>query len=258
MAYASPSCWSPSGARARSSPMSDGRDVAPAGPCPLAPAARHRDHGMHRRVTRRSLTRCLPIRTVSGGPRLPRRAAASTARRSSDSWQAAYNTACVYAALADARAGAAVRRAELRENLEGRVIASLRRVVGNPRSELERPSDWIDSDPDFRAMQDGAAHLPGVRGLPHRPDAAGLPGRLHGRGVPRLSRATRGAGSACRYGVSEVRGDGRAEFVALAFRTSRLTGPVTATGLLTSCQPSPVVIDWTARTAPAVSLPPCT
>jgi hypothetical protein len=76
-------------------------------------------------------------------------------RRSSDSWQAAYNTACVYAALADAaRAGGAPR--ESLKNLEGRVIASLRRVVGNPRSELERPSDWIDSDPDFRAMQDGS------------------------------------------------------------------------------------------------------
>ncbi|WP_187365984.1 hypothetical protein [Trebonia kvetii] len=75
-------------------------------------------------------------------------------RRTSDSWQAAYNTACVYAALADAaRAGGAP--VGVLRDLEGRVIASLRRVVGNPRSELERPSDWIDSDPDFRAMQDG-------------------------------------------------------------------------------------------------------
>ncbi|HTR92193.1 MAG TPA: hypothetical protein VMI73_10680 [Trebonia sp.] len=74
-------------------------------------------------------------------------------RRRTDSWQAAYNTACVYAALADAaRAGGAPR--ESLQRLEERVIASLRRVVGNPRSELERPSDWIDSDPDFRAMQD--------------------------------------------------------------------------------------------------------
>ena len=76
-------------------------------------------------------------------------------RRSTDSWQAAYNTACVYAALADAARGGGAPREHL-ENLEDRVIASLRRVVGNPRSELDRPSDWIDSDPDFRAMQDGS------------------------------------------------------------------------------------------------------
>jgi hypothetical protein len=76
-------------------------------------------------------------------------------RRSSDSWQAAYNTACVYAALA-AAAQAAGAPPEVLQDLERRVIGSLRRVVENPRSELERPSDWIDSDPDFRAMHDGS------------------------------------------------------------------------------------------------------
>jgi hypothetical protein len=80
-------------------------------------------------------------------------AASGRRRRRSDSWQAAYNTACVYAVLADAaRARDAEATAVL--DLERRVIASLRRVVGNPRSELERPSDWIDSDPDFRALHD--------------------------------------------------------------------------------------------------------
>jgi hypothetical protein len=121
-------------------------------------------------------------------------------QRSTASWQAAYNTACLYAALADARADAAVAHARAEAaradavltdaasaeavpaeavlaetasaeaasadavlakavlaavlgDLEHRVIASLRRVVGNPHSELERPSDWIDSDPDFQAMR---------------------------------------------------------------------------------------------------------
>jgi hypothetical protein len=61
------------------------------------------------------------------------------------------------AALAEAaRAEAALADAVLAAvlgDLEHRVIVSLRRVVGNPHSELERPSDWIDSDPDFQAMR---------------------------------------------------------------------------------------------------------
>lgn len=90
-------------------------------------------------------------------------------QRSTASWQAAYNTACLYAALSDA---ALAHRApdrtpeEILKDLEGplkdlkdflkglerRVIVSLRRAVNNPRSELERSSDWIDSDPDFSGM----------------------------------------------------------------------------------------------------------
>ena len=74
-------------------------------------------------------------------------------RRSSASWQAAYNTACLYAALADA----AWRRhapANILRELERRVIVSLQCVLDNPRSELERAWDWIFGDPDFRVMSD--------------------------------------------------------------------------------------------------------
>lgn len=78
--------------------------------------------------------------------RLPR-------QRSTASWQAAYNTACLYAALADRARKECAPELVLR-NLEHRVIVSLRRAVDNPHSELERPSDWIDSDPDFHAMRD--------------------------------------------------------------------------------------------------------
>lgn len=74
-------------------------------------------------------------------------------RRSSASWQAAYNTACLYAALADAAWRGCAPESTLRE-LERRVIVSLRRVVDNPRSELERAWDWIYGDPDFRFMRD--------------------------------------------------------------------------------------------------------
>jgi hypothetical protein len=73
--------------------------------------------------------------------------------RSSASWQAAYNTACLYAALADAvwRRGGPD---EILRELERRVIVGLRSVVDNPRSELERAWDWIFGDPDFRVMRD--------------------------------------------------------------------------------------------------------
>jgi hypothetical protein len=57
------------------------------------------------------------------------------------SWQAAYNTACLYAVL-------------VQHGLAGeeKVIASLRRVVGNRDSGLERPYDWISNDPDFAPL----------------------------------------------------------------------------------------------------------
>jgi len=57
------------------------------------------------------------------------------------SWQAAYNIACLYAVLA--RNGLAD---------EEQVVASLRRVVGNRDSELERPHDWISNDPEFAPL----------------------------------------------------------------------------------------------------------
>ena len=155
MAYASPSCLSPSAAGFRSSSRA-GEDL------PRLRRARARWH--LRRAT--GIAACIAgdpaiIDAVLADPRGQWWAASAATggrrhwRRSTDSWQAAYNTACVYAALADAARGGGAPREHL-ENLENRVIASLRRVVGNPRSELDRPSDWIDSDPDFRAMQDGS------------------------------------------------------------------------------------------------------
>lgn len=77
-------------------------------------------------------------------------------QRTSTSWQAAYNTACLYAALADAAWRRCAPEGVLRE-LEGRVITSLRRVVDDPHSELERAWDWIHGDPDFHVMHDNQA-----------------------------------------------------------------------------------------------------
>ena len=57
------------------------------------------------------------------------------------SWQAAYNTACLYAILV---------RQQLAD--EEQVVACLRRVVLNRDSGVERPHDWISNDPDFAPL----------------------------------------------------------------------------------------------------------
>jgi hypothetical protein len=75
------------------------------------------------------------------------------------SWQAAYNTACLYAALASERLAAERSRAgegmspfEIKA-WEDRVIVSLERVVYNRYAEMERPYDLISQDPDFAALR---------------------------------------------------------------------------------------------------------
>ena len=68
------------------------------------------------------------------------------------SWQAAYNTACVYAVL-------------VQQHLadEDQVVASLRRVVLNRDSGLERPHDWISNDPDFAPLLRHDSSYPKIR-----------------------------------------------------------------------------------------------
>jgi hypothetical protein len=68
------------------------------------------------------------------------------------SWQAAYNTACLYAVL-------------LQQNLadEEHVVASLRRLVNNRDSGLERPHDWISNDQDFAPLLREGSRYPKVR-----------------------------------------------------------------------------------------------
>jgi hypothetical protein len=53
------------------------------------------------------------------------------------SWEAAYNTACAYAAL----------------NLDHQVVASLQRAINNPDCEMQRPWDWISHDPDLSCLK---------------------------------------------------------------------------------------------------------
>ena len=68
------------------------------------------------------------------------------------SWMAAYNTACLYAVL-------------LQQNLadEEHVVASLRRLVNNRDSGLERPHDWISNDQDFAPLLREGSRYPKVR-----------------------------------------------------------------------------------------------
>lgn len=57
--------------------------------------------------------------------------------RRTASWQAAYNTACLYAALASVRPAAGY-VADQRLEYENRVLVSLERAISNPLSEMER------------------------------------------------------------------------------------------------------------------------
>lgn len=72
-------------------------------------------------------------------------------RRAKASWQAAYNAACLYAALADEEAAQDQVGQQAAQDL---VVACLRSAIGNPRSEMERGYDWISRDPDLSFLKD--------------------------------------------------------------------------------------------------------
>lgn len=68
------------------------------------------------------------------------------------SWQAGYNLACAYAAVAQELPPAGdPDHSELRR-LTDLIVSSLRFTVCNPECEMERPWDWIYNDPDFIFM----------------------------------------------------------------------------------------------------------
>jgi hypothetical protein len=88
---------------------------------------------------------------------------------STPSWPAAYNLACVYAAIyADKnhqlkdcmrkpKDNQAKHKAEQIKGellyLARQVVTSLEFAINNPECEMERPSEWIASDPDFGCLR---------------------------------------------------------------------------------------------------------
>jgi len=105
-------------------------------------------------VTDRGAARAIlhPAAALPASGPLPRRNAKKTrwlpGQRRTPSWQAAYNAACLFAALAHGSGYGC----EERRKIVARVVTSLRRAVNDPECEMERPWDWISTDPDFREL----------------------------------------------------------------------------------------------------------
>jgi hypothetical protein len=78
------------------------------------------------------------------------------------SWEAAYNTACAYAAL----------------DRDDRVVISLQRALSNRDCELQQPWNWISQDPDFSCLKSSSEKFNGFLGSlegSDYPKAAGQP-----------------------------------------------------------------------------------
>jgi len=74
--------------------------------------------------------------------------------RTTESWQAAYNTACVYAACTSCAGTAGRDSVDKLNKIDEMVVASLERAVGSRDRELGRPYDWISSDPAFSPLRE--------------------------------------------------------------------------------------------------------
>lgn len=77
-------------------------------------------------------------------------------QHSTPSWPAAYNLACVYAAIyAYYKHHPDPKHTENElQWLVEKVVTSLEFAINNPECEMERPSEWIASDPDFGCLRD--------------------------------------------------------------------------------------------------------
>lgn len=90
----------------------------------------------------RAPSRPVPDMTGAAAPPPPERVRVLPWLRRTSSWQAAYNTACIYSALVQHGLAS-----------EDRVVASLQRAIDSRDSEMERPYDWIAYDPDFLPLK---------------------------------------------------------------------------------------------------------
>jgi hypothetical protein len=64
------------------------------------------------------------------------------------SWPAAYNTACLYGVAFEHCA-----QEETKKNIPNLAVLSLKRAISPQDSEMQRPSDWINVDPDFADLK---------------------------------------------------------------------------------------------------------
>jgi hypothetical protein len=71
-------------------------------------------------------------------------------QRRTPSWGAAYNAACLYAALAGSD-WYRLNEKDLKDPMVS-ALSSLERVVNDRHCEMERPSDWISTDPDLKYL----------------------------------------------------------------------------------------------------------
>jgi hypothetical protein len=67
------------------------------------------------------------------------------------SWQAAYNAACLYAALACS--DEACSDEDRQSKMAQMAVRCLQRAVNDRNCEMERPWDWISTDPDLRSLR---------------------------------------------------------------------------------------------------------
>jgi transcriptional regulator with XRE-family HTH domain len=103
-----------------------------------------------------SIVGLLPFRKPASAARRWNREHASKTRwlpgqRRTPSWQAAYNTACLYGAAFEQHC-TNVRGAE-NKSIAGLAVISLKRAVTPQDSEMQRPSDWIKVDPAFANLK---------------------------------------------------------------------------------------------------------
>jgi hypothetical protein len=81
-------------------------------------------------------------------------------QRRTASWQAAYNTACLYGALISERLATGGGPSATEQAWQDRVVISLERVANNPHAEMTRPIDVIVKDPDFHALRAAPDRFP--------------------------------------------------------------------------------------------------
>jgi hypothetical protein len=100
-------------------------------------------------------------------------------RRHKTSWQAAYNAACLYAALA--------RPNKANEKLEQAVVRCLRSAIDDRYTEMERPSDWISRDPDLSCLCGQGEGSPFQKFLKDQEGLDYPEERFSGSGMPRFT-----------------------------------------------------------------------